>query len=325
MHAFRHLSMVQPPPVAAPVPEPSCLQPTLVAAPVPETPPVQPPHVAAPVPEPVVQQPERQRAQSAPPMGGYDAGSVGATIGGYNAGSAGATQGDYNAGSSGGSWSTGRGCAGSKGKGKGKSKGKNDFNISKALSKILRHDAVNLGLHVRSDGFCGVDEVLALQQLRNYDCTFETMQAIVNNNDKARFEIRIEPAGQALIRAAQGHSMTIVNDEDALQQLSVTDNSLPEVCCHGTYKRYLAGIQAKGLLPGGGWSSRKHVHFTPYAPGDGRVISGMRYNCEVAIFIDLRRALQDGVPFFRSTNNVILSPGMNGTIPPTYIQEFRHL
>ena len=43
-----------------------------------------------------------------------------------------------------------------------------------------------------------------------------------------------------------------------------------------------------GLIAGGGISNRNHVHFAPYEPHDGRVISGMRrLSCdEIALFAD---------------------------------------
>merc|ERR1711908_124934 len=119
--------------------------------------------------------------------------------------------------------------------------------------------------------------------------------------------------------------MKAVQDEEALQKLSATDSNLPEVCVHGTYRQYMASIDNHGLIPGGGFSQRNHVHFAPFAPGDGRVISGMRYNCEVAIFIDLPQALKDGVPFFQSKNGVILSPGLNGKIERRYFKDIQYL
>ena len=39
----------------------------------------------------------------------------------------------------------------------------------------------------------------------------------------------------------------------------------------------------------------------------------MRGNCDKAIWVDLRRAILSGIPFFLSKNQVILSPG---AIPP---------
>lgn len=216
--------------------------------------------------------------------------------------------------------------SGSKGKGKkgGGKGGKREFNISKALARILRHTASSLGLNMRSDGFCYVQDVLDIKEIRDYHCDLETLQAIVASNEKARFEIR-EVTGEWMIRAVQGHSIKSVLDDDAMQKLSANDPNLPQLCVHGTYRRFVDSIKAQGLLPGGGASNRNHVHFAPYEPGDGRVISGMRSSCEVAIYIDLRRALLDGVPFFQSANGVILSPGVNGAIHPKYISNTRYL
>lgn len=78
--------------------------------------------------------------------------------------------------------------------------------------------------------------------------------------------------------------------------------------------------------------SRNHVHFAT-GPSfesimpDGRdgkvnlldngkdlqngVISGMRRDAQVLIYIDLKRALAAGCPFWRSENGVILSEGMD--------------
>lgn len=45
-------------------------------------------------------------------------------------------------------------------------------------------------------------------------------------------------------------------------------------------------------------------------PDDSRVISGMRRDAQVLIYIDVRKALAAGVPFWRSENGVILSEGV---------------
>lgn len=43
---------------------------------------------------------------------------------------------------------------------------------------------------------------------------------------------------------------------------------------------------------------------------DGKVISGMRRDAQVLIYIDLKKAMQAGCPFWRSENGVILSEGV---------------
>ena len=69
--------------------------------------------------------------------------------------------------------------------------------------------------------------------------------------------------------------------------------------------------------------TRNHVHFAPGLPptaegADGKpgVISGMRSSCDVAIYLDVRAALQAGIKLLRSENGVLLSPGdADGRIP----------
>ena len=58
-------------------------------------------------------------------------------------------------------------------------------------------------------------------------------------------------------------------------------------------------------------------------PGKKGVISGMRGSCEVVVEINLVKAIKQGVPFFVSENQVILSPGTNaeGFLPPQYFRQ----
>ncbi|XP_052270010.1 pre-mRNA-splicing factor CWC22 homolog [Dreissena polymorpha] len=66
---------------------------------------------------------------------------------------------------------------------------------------------------------------------------------------------------------------------------------------------------------------RNHIHMAMGEPGDNCVTSGMRSSCEVTIRIDLKKAMEDGIKFFVSANNVILSPGNeDGLIPPKYFE-----
>eukprot|EP00933_Yihiella_yeosuensis_P024682 TRINITY_DN19132_c0_g1_i2.p1 TRINITY_DN19132_c0_g1~~TRINITY_DN19132_c0_g1_i2.p1 ORF type:complete len:393 (+),score=79.87 TRINITY_DN19132_c0_g1_i2:73-1179(+) len=212
----------------------------------------------------------------------------------------------------------------SKGKAGGKGSKDRTMQISKAMAFVLRHNAVSLGLVIRPDGFCKAADMLALQNFKTIGCTMDDLQSAVNTNDKKRFEI-LEEDGEVFVRAVQGHSMKVVSDDSLLQRLSLADATLPKVCVHGTYRRCLDSIRQKGLLAGGGKSKRNHIHFAPYEPGDGRVISGMRYDCEIAIYLDLKKALQAQIPFFRSTNEVLLSPGIDGVIAADYIEKIKDL
>jgi 2'-phosphotransferase len=66
--------------------------------------------------------------------------------------------------------------------------------------------------------------------------------------------------------------------------------------------------------------SRNHIHFAIGMPKDEGVISGMRQSSEVYIEIDLSAAMEDGIDFYISSNNVILSEGINGVLPPKYFK-----
>lgn len=69
--------------------------------------------------------------------------------------------------------------------------------------------------------------------------------------------------------------------------------------------------------------NRNHIHFATGLLGEEGVISGMRYNCTVLIYLDLEKALKDGITFFKSENGVVLSEGVNneGYIPKEYFKK----
>lgn len=64
---------------------------------------------------------------------------------------------------------------------------------------------------------------------------------------------------------------------------------------------------------------RVHIHFACGLPSDQNIISGIRRDCEVFIYINLEKALAAGLTFFISSNGVILSPGNEkGIIKPSF-------
>lgn len=57
---------------------------------------------------------------------------------------------------------------------------------------------------------------------------------------------------------------------------------------HGTYFSALEDIKRQGLSR----MSRVHIHFCPYEPTDNRVISGVRRNVEVLVYVNVDKALK---------------------------------
>ena len=173
--------------------------------------------------------------------------------------------------------------------------------LSKTLSYHLRHDPA-----VQRD----TEGYVSLATLPIH-APIEWVQQIVRESDKQRFTLQ-ERADGWYIRANQGHSATIANqlaDEAMLTRL--TDPI--EGVFHGTYRQHLPAIQRDGLNR----MSRKHIHIAK----SHTAISGQRATCDVFLYIDMARAMADGIIFYESANGVILTEGIDGVLPPTYFHE----
>lgn len=197
--------------------------------------------------------------------------------------------------------------------------GFNRVKISKELSYLLRHGAEKVGLPIDSAGYVPLSDILARKDFRN--TTEANIREIVASCEKQRFAIRDGEDGKVYIRANQGHSMKDVIDEGALLT-PISDAHEYPVVVHGTYLEAWELIKASGLSR----MARTHIHFAVGLPGESGVISGMRKSAEVLVFVDLARALADGIPFFVSANKVVLSPGAGstGAIPAKYFQRVVH-
>lgn len=153
-----------------------------------------------------------------------------------------------------------------------------------------------------------------------------TSEAQQTATDQALSVKDTDPAN-FLIRATQGHSIKTVDAASFLEPLSLSDESkLPDTVVHGTFhSTWPLILQTGGLRCMG----RNHIHFATgpslesvlavhgddaaqgkSKPDEARVISGMRRDAQVLIYINVRKALAAGVPFWRSENGVILSEGI---------------
>lgn len=187
------------------------------------------------------------------------------------------------------------------------------------------------------------------QKIRSVKPTLDEIKQIVAENDKQRFSLIHKsaaasaasiPADDAatstaseipsqvpesndpadyLIRANQGHSLEVAS-ENLLTP--ITEENLPSVVVHGTTHAAWPQIVATGGLKK---MARTHVHFASGLPagfksedhdaGAAPVISGMRNSSSVLVYVDIKKALEAGVKFWRSENGVILSEGdENGVI-----------
>ncbi|GAA6007828.1 hypothetical protein JCM10207_004889 [Rhodosporidiobolus poonsookiae] len=191
-----------------------------------------------------------------------------------------------------------------------------DTRWSKTLSYILRHGAAKEGLKLREDGFVRVEDLMKRPKLKG--CDMETLERIVRDNAKQRFSLRPEPTGEGgkdelWIRANQGHSIKV----EALELKPVEKAEDVPVMVHGTYFRLWPAIEKEGLKV----MTRNHIHCAIGLAGDNGVISGMRTNCDLFIYLDVPQLLADSIPVYTSTNNVVLTAGVDGVVPPKYFKQ----
>lgn len=184
--------------------------------------------------------------------------------------------------------------------------------VSRMLSKILRHSADKQQIPMDANGFVKVTDLLKLSQFNK--TTVEDIQWIVQNDAKKRFTL-VE-GEQMAIRANQGHSIARLEVEMTQITLENIAELLPGdgVVIHGTFKDKLDSILANGLDR----MKRQHIHFAISLANS--VATGIRRNCNVLIYVDLRKCLADGIEFYLSSNNVVLT---RGPIASKYFQQIK--
>lgn len=204
--------------------------------------------------------------------------------------------------------------------------------LSRSLTSILRHNAVKNKIPIESNGFVLISDLLSNNMFKNN--SLEEIFFEVKSNDKKRFQLaysngeiieddfnleemlaKDSSPSSYKIRAVQGHSLENIKTEELLTPiLSAIEISQ---CIHGTFHKFLPLIKESGLSK----MKRNHIHFTTSLPQDGQAISGMRKSCEVAIYLDIEKAMADGIKFYLSNNGVILTEGLNGVITEEYFQK----
>ncbi|KAK4245378.1 KptA family-domain-containing protein, partial [Corynascus novoguineensis] len=189
--------------------------------------------------------------------------------------------------------------------------------------------------------------------LRSLAPTFPEILDAVHNSDKQRFAIKPNPASNPdldesstepahwLIRANQGHTIKL-DSEHLLKPIALPlsqqgdgDGSggnptlpdgavpVPPTVIHGTYFAFWPAIIASGGLKPMG---RNHVHLSTGLPEDAEagVISGMRRDAELLIYVDVAASLRDGsgIRWWMSDNGVVLTEGdAEGLVPLRYFKK----
>ena len=200
---------------------------------------------------------------------------------------------------------------------------KTQIKISKTLSFILRHN-IGKDKEFKCDehGFVQVSDILLYTKKNKIKCTIDDIINVVNTSEKKRFTIEFRSGEfqgyhrflEPFIKANQGHSLTVADELN--DDVTFTQIFEPlEHCIHGTETKYIESIRKNGLNR----MKRKHIHFVGEIEKK-KQLSGFKSTSDIAIEVDMKQCMDDGIVFYKSANNVILSEGINGIIAPKYFK-----
>ena len=160
---------------------------------------------------------------------------------------------------------------------------------SKFMSLILRHKPETIGISLDEHGWADVGELIAgIAKTREFN--MDILEKIVRTDGKQRYSFNED---KTLIRANQGHSIPVDVELDEAEP--------PAELWHGTGEKYVASIDAQGLIP----KSRLYVHLSK--DRDTAVKVGQRHGKPVLYIVKAGEMHRDGYRFFLSKNGVWLT------------------
>lgn len=174
---------------------------------------------------------------------------------------------------------------------------------SKFLSYVLRHRPEAIGIELDSEGWTGMDALIAAAARDGRRLDRALIEEVVTTNDKKRFALSDDGLR---IRAVQGHSTATVQ----LQHRALVP---PPVLYHGTASRFVAAILRQGLRPG----ARHHVHLSQEHATATSV--GARHGVPVVLCVDAAAMGADGHTFYLADNGVWLTDA----VPARYLVRAR--
>lgn len=185
--------------------------------------------------------------------------------------------------------------------------------IGKTLSWLLRHGLKERNISMRNDAYVLLDDVLLQKEFSSLN--IKDIEYIVNTNSKKRYTL-LNENGIFYIKANQGHSSNIGEQIDQTHAFTIITRPL-EKCIHGTDRKAWELIRTTGLNK----MSRQHIHFAISEPSDKNVISGARSSSTIFIYVNMEKAMNDGIVFYMSENGVVLSEGIDGVIDKKYFSK----
>ncbi len=174
---------------------------------------------------------------------------------------------------------------------------------SKFIALILRHKPETIGISLDEHGWADVRELMdGINATSKHQIDLNVLEEIVRTDEKQRYSFNED---KTLIRANQGHSIPV--------DVELRECTPPAILYHGTGEKYVASIDAQGLIP----KSRLYVHMS--ADVDTARNVGSRHGKSVIYEIDCQAMAADGYPFYLSENRVWLTK----SVPARYLRKMQ--
>lgn len=167
---------------------------------------------------------------------------------------------------------------------------KQQTQISKFLSLVLRHKPETIGIQIDQNGWVDVDELIEKSNKYGVQFDREILNHVVATNSKKRFAFNDK---FDKIRASQGHSIEI--------ELGYSNQKPPEILFHGTSEKSVESILKKGLNK----QHRQHVHLS--SDIDTAIKVGQRHGKPFVFLVFAEKMYKDNFQFFISENGVWLT------------------
>lgn len=175
----------------------------------------------------------------------------------------------------------------------------NKTDLSKFISLVLRHKPETIGISLDEHGWARVDELIA-GIAKSTEFNMEILEEIVRTDNKQRYSFNED---KSLIRANQGHSVPV--------DVELDEAAPPELLWHGTGEKFVASIDAQGLIP----KSRLYVHLSK--DKETAVTVGARHGKPVLYCVKSGEMARDGYKFYLTKNGVWLIK----KVPAKYLEK----
>ena len=158
--------------------------------------------------------------------------------------------------------------------------------VSKYMSYLLRHNPENLKMDDK--GFVRISDLLKNLRKR-YDVDERFIKEVVEKSDRRRFQIVNDK-----IRAVYGHTIDV--------GIKFPVDERVRFLYHGTTEQSASVILKEGLKP----MKRRWVHLSA-TPEIAKDVEKRRTPKPTILVVDAEKARQEGVKFYKATDQVYLS------------------